>query len=169
MTTPLTDLPRVRVITISSRAAAGTYVDTAGPAVAEILLSSGFALDEVLVVPDGELIAGVLADAVADRRDLILTVGGTGIAPSDCTPEQTKKVIDREVPGIAEYVRAQSWVSVPSAVLSRGVSGVAGSSLIVNVPGSKKAAVECVTLLLPILGHALSQLRSEDHVRPADD
>ena len=101
MTIPLTDIPRARVITISTRAAAGIYVDTAGPAVAEILLASGFALDEVLVVPDGELIAGVLADAVADRRDLILTVGGTGIAPSDCTPEQTKKVIDREVPGIA--------------------------------------------------------------------
>ena len=104
---------------------------------AEILWPQGFALDEVLVVPRRRIDRRVLADAVADRRDLILTVGGTGIAPSDCTPEQTKKVIDREVPGIAEYVRAQSWVSVPSAVLSRGVSGVSGSSLIVNVPGSK--------------------------------
>jgi len=169
MTIALADPPRARVITVSTRAAAGIYVDTAGPAVAEILRASGFSLDEVLVVPDGELIAGVLEEAVEDRCDLILTVGGTGIATSDCTPEQTKKVIDREVPGIAEYLRAQSWGGVPSAVLSRGVSGVSGSSLIVNVPGSKKAAVECVTLLLPILGHALSQLRSEDHVRPADD
>lgn len=169
MTLPPGEPRRAQVITISTRAAAGTYRDTAGPAVADILLSVGFAVADVLVIPDGESIAEVLAEAVANRNDLIVTVGGTGIAPSDCTPEQTKKVIEREVPGISEYLRAQSWAAAPGATLSRGVSGVAGTSLIVNVPGSKRAAVECVTLLVPILAHALSQLRAEDHVRLADD
>lgn len=160
--------PRAQVITVSTRAAAGTYLDTAGPAVVGLLQTAGLAVGEVVVVADGDAVSQALTNAVEAGFDLVITCGGTGISPTDQTPEQTQLVIEREVPGIADYLRAQSWDRVPGATLSRGVCGVTGASLIINVPGSQKAAIECVTALQPILGHALSQLRGGDHVRSAD-
>lgn len=154
-----------RIITVSTRAAAGDYEDTAGPACAEALTGQGFAVDPVVVVPDGAQVGQVLAKAAADNVDLVITCGGTGFAPDDVTPEQTVPLLDRPAPGIAEYLRAKVWDRVPSAALSRGVAGIANQTLIINLPGSQKAVIESVELLVPILSHALDQLAGGDHER----
>ena len=154
-----------RVITVSTRAASGEYSDTAGPAAAQTLREHGFAADDVVVVADGSPVYDALRDALDLRYDLILTVGGTGIAPSDETPEQTRRLLEWEIPGVAEYIRSHSWKRVPTAALSRGVCGVTGSTLILNVPGSRSAAIECVSLSAGILAHAVAQLRGVDHER----
>jgi molybdenum cofactor synthesis domain-containing protein len=159
---------RARVVTVSTRAADRVevdYRDTAGPAGAEILTAWGFAVDEVVLVPDGPAVGGALRDAVSAGVNLVVTCGGTGIAAGDSTPEQTRAVIDFEVPGIAELMRARSWDGVPTAVLSRGLSGVAGSTLIVNLPGSASAVRECLTWLSGVLPHACHQLAGGDHER----
>jgi molybdenum cofactor synthesis domain-containing protein len=154
---------RARVIVASNRAAAGVYADTSGPLLVDGLRGLGCAVDEPLVVPDGEPVGQALRAAVADGYDLVVTSGGTGLSPTDRTPEVTREVLDYEVPGIAEALRAHSRDKVPAAVLSRGVAGVAGRTLIVNLPGSTGGARDGLAVLGPVLVHAVDQLAGGDH------
>lgn len=146
------------VLTVSDRVSAGTAVDTAGPAAVEMLAAAGIDA-ELRVVPDGiESVSTALQDAVVIHRPLVITAGGTGVAERDLTPEATLTVIDREVPGIAEAIRAMSLEKTPHAMLSRGVAGIKRSTLIVNLPGSERAVRECMEVLTPVLPHALELL-----------
>lgn len=155
---------RAVVITCSTRAAGGVYPDRGGPLLTEALRSWGFAVDEPVVVPDGPLVEAALREAVESGAQVVLTTGGTGLTPTDGTPEATRAVIDREVPGIAEAIRiAGVAAGVPTAMLSRGLAGVAGRTLIVNVPGSTGGVKDALTVLEPVLAHAVSQVAGGDH------
>lgn len=154
---------RARVIVASNRASAGVYADTSGPYLVESLLGLGCAVDDPVVVPDGAPVAEALRAAVADRVDVVVTSGGTGVNPTDRTPEMTRQVIDYEIPGIAEAIRAYGAPKVPTAILSRGVAGVAGRMLVVNLPGSRGGAKDGMAVLAPVLVHTVDQLRGGDH------
>ena len=154
---------RAEVITVSTRAAAGVYADDAGPAVAAVLAEVGFAVGDVRVVPDGRAVVATEIRTACDDADLVVTTGGTGLHPRDETPEATRDVVDHEAPGIAEAMRAASLAVTPTAMLSRGVAGVRGTTLVINLPGSPKAAVENLQVVVPVLGHALDQLAGGDH------
>lgn len=154
---------QVAVITVSDRCSAGKMIDTAGPAVAELLRNE---LDArvawATLVPDEMSdISRAIKDFSERRIDMVLTVGGTGPQERDVTPQATRKVLDRELPGLAEAMRAASAQKTPNAWLSRAVAGVRGETLIVNLPGSEKAAVENLTALFPVIPHALKMLRKE--------
>lgn len=154
---------RAVVITCSTRASAGAYADRSGPLIVDALREWGFHVDPPTVVPDGPRTADTIRDAMT-RADLVITTGGTGLSPSDTTPEATRQVIDREVPGIAEALRAAGVAKgVPTAVLSRGIAGVAGRCLVVNLPGSTGGVKDALTVLAPVVDHALDQLRGGDH------
>jgi molybdenum cofactor synthesis domain-containing protein len=156
---------KAQVIIASNRAAAGVYADTSGPMLVEGLRAAGFDVDEPLVVPDGDPVRVTLLSCVAAGIDVIVTSGGTGITPTDRTPEMTRAVLDYEIPGIAEAIRAHSRDRVPTSVLSRGLAGVAGRTLIVNLPGSTGGARDGLAVLTPILRHAVEQLAGGDHPR----
>ena len=154
------------VITVSTRAHAGVYADESGPEIATALTGLGFVVDGPQIVPDGKAVGWALRDGVDHGYDVIITTGGTGLAPSDVTPEQTRTVLDKEIPQLATAV-AQHGVAtgVPTAVLSRGLAGVAGQSLVVNLPGSRGGARDGMVVLGPLLEHAVAQLRGSDHPR----
>ncbi len=155
---------RARVVVASNRASAGVYADTSGPIVADRLRALGCEVDEpVVVVPDGEPVAAAIRAAAADGVQVVITSGGTGISPTDRTPEVTRAVLDYEIPGIAEAIRAYGAPKVPTAVLSRGVAGVVGRTLVVNLPGSTGGARDGMAVLAPILAHAVDQIRGGDH------
>jgi molybdenum cofactor synthesis domain-containing protein len=157
---------RALVITASNRAAAGVYEDKSGPVLASLLAEAGCAVDGPLVLPDGDPVETALRDALAAGYDVVVTTGGTGLTPGDLTPEITRRVIEREIPGIAEALRAAGAANgVPSAILSRGVAGVAGRTLIVNLPGSTGGVRDGMAVLAPVLGHAVSQINGGDHPR----
>lgn len=156
---------RAAVVTVSTRAAAGVYPDDAGPAVAGLLREAGFEVGDVAVVPDGRAgVAAAIAQA-CEGADLVVTNGGTGLHPKDLTPEATLDVIDRLAPGIAEAMRAASMAVTSMAMLSRAVAGVRGHTLVLNLPGSPKGAAENLRAVLPVLPHAVDQLRGGDHAR----
>jgi molybdopterin adenylyltransferase len=154
---------RVGVLTVSDRSARGEREDLGGPAVAEAVQARlpGALVSERGVVPDlrAEISARLAHWADAVGLDLILTTGGTGFAPRDVTPEATRDVIERETPGLAEAMRAASLCITPHAMLSRGVAGIRGRTLIVNLPGSPKGAVENLGTIAPVLPHAIELLR----------
>jgi molybdenum cofactor synthesis domain-containing protein len=165
----MSELPadaRALVLTASNRAFAGVYEDRSGKALAEGLAGLGFDVEGPHVRPDdvGELEA-VLRAAVDAHFDVVLTTGGTGLSPTDVTPEATRSVLERDAPGIAEAVRRYGAENgVPTSVLSRGLAGTAGRTLIVNLPGSTGGVRDGLTVLGPLLPHVVSQLRGGDHV-----
>ena len=159
---------RALAITASNRAAAGVYPDKSGPVLAELLRQAGCEVSGPLVVADGEPVEAALRDAVAAGYDVVVTTGGTGLTPGDLTPEMTRVVLDREIPGSPEAIRAAGVDGgVLSAALSRGLAGLAGRTLIVNLPGSAGGVRDGMAVLGPLLEHAVDQVRGGDHPRPA--
>jgi len=157
------------VLTASDRSAAGRREDASGDAIEARLASLGFRVERA-VVPDDEPVIEAAIRAAAPDHDLIVTTGGTGLTPRDVTPQATRRVIDYEVPGLAEAMRADGRRSTPMAALSRGIVGVAGRALIVNLPGSPRGAMESLEVVVPVLEHALATLAGPyDHeTRPID-
>lgn len=151
------------MLTVSDRAAAGAYPDQSGPVVVAALADLGFDVMDSRVVPDGDAVSGQLRAWITAQIPLVITTGGTGLGPRDMTPEQTRLVVDRVVPGIAERVRGFSVDRVPAAALSRGLAGVADRTLIINLPGSVGGARDGIAALTDILGHAVDQVAGGDH------
>ena len=154
---------RAHVITASTRAHAGRYDDTTGPALDAWLARLGYQLLDRAVVPDGPEVGHALAAAIESGVDVILTTGGTGISPTDCTPEYTRPYLERELPGVAEAIRYAGMRNTPYAALSRGLAGLHGSCLIVNVPGSMGAVRDAMSVLEPLLEHVHDQRAGRDH------
>ncbi len=150
------------VIIASTRAATGIYPDRTGPIIVEWLAARGFATNAPLVRADGPDVAAALRGAIG--ADLVITSGGTGISPTDRTPQATAELLDYDIPGLAAAIRAQGSDKVPTAVLSRGLAGVAGRTLVINLPGSTGGVRDGLTVLDRVLDHALDQLRGGDHV-----
>lgn len=152
------------VITCSTRAAAGDYPDRSGPVIVEALRGWGFSVRDAEVVADGPDVGAALRTAISGGAVLVVTTGGTGLTPTDGTPEATEKLVDRMVPGIAESIRAAGvQAGISSAMLSRGISGVAGRTLVINLPGSLGGVSNGLEVLEPVVVHALSQIRGGDH------
>ena len=155
---------RATVVAASNRAAAGVYEDTTGPLIVEALTELGFDVTGPVVVPDGEPVAEAIRTALAGGARAVLTTGGTGLTPTDLTPEMTRPLLDREVPGIAEAIRAYGAAQgVPTAALSRGLAGIAGAALVVNLPGSRGGVKDGLAVVVPLLVHAVQQITGSDH------
>ncbi|AYY14868.1 MogA/MoaB family molybdenum cofactor biosynthesis protein [Actinobacteria bacterium YIM 96077] len=157
---------RALAVTVSTRSATGVYADRSGPVLVDGLRELGFEVDGPTVIPDGEAVESTLRTAVDDGYDVIVTTGGTGLNPNDTTPEMTRRVIDAEVPGLAEGIRAYGVAQgVPTAALSRGVAGRAGRALVVNLPGSSGGVRDGLAVLASVLHHAVDQIWGGDHPR----
>lgn len=152
------------VITVSDRSAAGERADGGGPIAVEALRADGYTCEDAVIVPDGEdSVEAALRTALATGARLVVTTGGTGVGPRDRTPEGTARVLEREVPGIAEELRRRGAAEKPAGMLSRGLAGVAGAALIVNLPGAPKAVVSGMPVILSVARHVIGQLAGEDH------
>ena len=153
---------RAHVITVSDGVSAGTRDDVSGPALLDVLKRASFQVSGPEVVPDAEdRISDAVVAAVVDGADLVVTTGGTGLGPRDVTPQATSLLIDYEVPGIGELMRRAGESSTPMAALSRGVAGVRGQALILNVPGSVNGATESLEAVIPVLAHAIQLLHGD--------
>jgi molybdenum cofactor synthesis domain-containing protein len=150
---------RAAVLTVSDSAFSGERQDASGPAVADLLKKNGWDVVDTRVVADDQaVIAATLRELSGHGIQAIFTTGGTGLAPRDVTPEATRRVITREIPGLGERIRQEGAKNTPTAILSRGIAGVCGSSLILNLPGSPAGAVESLNFVLPVLQHAVDLL-----------
>lgn len=154
---------RAAVVTVSDRSASGARPDASGPLLAGLLRELGLEVAEPVVVPDEVAAVQQAVRAAASSYDLVVTTGGTGLSPRDVTPEATAPLLDRQVPGIAEALRSRNAAAVPTAVLSRGLAGTIGTTLVVNLPGSTGGVRDGIAVLAPVLDHALAQLRGADH------
>jgi molybdenum cofactor synthesis domain-containing protein len=152
-----------RIVIASTRASTGAYDDRCGPIIADWLVQQGFPTVVPTVVGDGDPVGHALREAIADGVGVVITSGGTGISPTDDTPSQTKAVLDYEIPGLAEEIRRSGLPKVPTSVLSRGVCGVAGRTLVVNLPGSPGGVRDGLGVLSGVLQHALDQIAGKDH------
>jgi molybdenum cofactor synthesis domain-containing protein len=152
------------VVVASNRAAAGVYEDATGPILVEFLRSLDFAVGDPVVVPDGPPVGAAITAAVDGGARIVLTTGGTGLTPTDRTPEETRALLDFEVPGIGEAIRAYGAAKgIPAAALSRGTAGVIGACLVVNLPGSRGGVKDGLEVLAPIIEHAIEQIVGSDH------
>lgn len=155
---------RATVIAASNRAAAGVYEDKTGPLIVAALEELGFEVTGPVVVPDGEPVGEAIREAVAAGARAVLTTGGTGLTPTDLTPEVTRPLLDREVPGVSEAIRAHGAANgVPTAALSRGLAGVSGQAFVVNLPGSRGGVKDGLAVVVPLLRHAVEQIVGSDH------
>ncbi len=155
---------RAAVVVASNRAAAGVYEDETGPLIVAALEADGWEVGAATVVPDGEPVAAAIRAALDDGARAVLTTGGTGLTPTDLTPEMTRPLLDREVPGIAEAIRAYGAAhGVPTAALSRGLAGISGTALVVNLPGSRGGVKDGLAVVIPLLRHAVEQVIGSDH------
>ena len=155
---------RAAVVVASNRAAAGVYDDTTGPLIVAALAEDGWEVGEPVVVPDGEPVGEAVRAAVEAGARAVITTGGTGLTPTDRTPEVTRALIEREVPGIAEAIRAHGvGKGIPTAALSRGLAGTLGEALVVNLPGSRGGVKDGLAVVMPLLRHAVEQIRGSDH------
>jgi len=153
------------VVIASTRASSGIYEDRCGPVIVDWLAARDIRTPAPVVVADGAPVDAALRSALADGPDVIITSGGTGISPTDSTPQITAALLDYDIPGLADAIRRAGLPHVPTSVLSRGVCGVAGRTLIVNLPGSLGGVKDGLGVLADVLGHALDQLRGKDHSR----
>ena len=156
---------RAQVITVSDKGSRGERVDTSGPALKRAL-EKDFVVGDIIIVPDeADLIADAIVRAVDEEGvDLVVTTGGTGLSSRDVTPEATRSIIDRDLPGFAEVMRAESYRITPRAIISRAICGIRRTSIIINLPGSEKAATECLGFVMGAIPHALAKLQGD----PAD-
>jgi molybdenum cofactor synthesis domain-containing protein len=155
---------KAAVVVASNRASTGVYEDTTGPLIVEALQAWGFEVGEPAVVGDGEPVASAIRAALADGVSVVLSTGGTGINPTDRTPEATRPLLDRELPGVAEAIRAHGVAKgVPTAMLSRGLAGVPGNAVVVNLPGSRGGVKDGLEVLADVIPHAVDQLMGGDH------
>ncbi|OPY02273.1 MAG: Molybdopterin adenylyltransferase [Syntrophorhabdus sp. PtaB.Bin047] len=153
---------RAQVITVSDKGSRGERVDTSGPAVKN-MLEKDFIVGDVIIVPDeADIIADAIKRAIDEEGvDMVVTTGGTGLSARDVTPEATRSVIERDLPGFAEVMRLESYRITPRAVISRAVCGIRRKSIIINLPGSEKAAVECLGFVIGAIPHALAKLKGD--------
>ena len=154
---------RAGIITVSDKGSQGQREDLSGPAIAQVLEGAGFTVSITIIVPDdiGQIANALIELSDRERLDLILTTGGTGLSPRDLTPEATLKVLDKEIPGMAEAMRYSGMMVTPHAMLSRAVAGVRGRSLIINLPGSPKGATENLAAVVPALAHAIGKIKGD--------
>ena len=154
---------KAQVITVSDKGSRGERVDSSGPALKKMLASQGYKVYEVIVVPDEvDAIAGAIKHAVDKQKaDLVVTTGGTGLSPRDVTPEATRLVIERDLPGFSEAMRSESFKITPHAIISRAVCGIRGNAIIINLPGSERAAIENLGFITKAIPHALAKLQGD--------
>lgn len=154
---------RFGILTLSDRSARGERADASGPALADLIRAENWSVAEQAILPDDEsaIRSKLMEWADSGRFDVILTTGGTGFALRDVTPEATRAVIQRDAPGLAETMRAESLKKTPHAMLSRAVAGIRGQTLIINLPGSPKGAIENLQTIAPVLSHAVQLLKDD--------